>query len=208
MTFISSRSQIIGLVDPTLFWKSNIKGAEKTRELTDGFRYISRSRSFAIQSSASPTKKRHRSSRVFAVEKKALGIRYPHRQQQVNTEDEGDTTKRVSNSLWLTLVIICRLTDYLLSVCRARAVTAMGTMSASLPGNRELPVSQYDLSTYWGRVRHAADISDPRWGHKVDLVVVELLRVWSCSASSFWCCSMLVGLESVLLLLWLTLCDT
>ncbi|KAJ5902556.1 hypothetical protein N7495_003084 [Penicillium taxi] len=35
-------------------------------------------------------------------------------------------------------------------------------MSASLPGNRDLPVSQYDLSTYWGRVRHAADISDPR----------------------------------------------
>ncbi|TAQ87849.1 hypothetical protein B7494_g3806 [Chlorociboria aeruginascens] len=35
-------------------------------------------------------------------------------------------------------------------------------MSASLPGNRELPASQYDLSTYWGRVRHSADISDPR----------------------------------------------
>ncbi|BDD61293.1 hypothetical protein MAP00_006349 [Monascus purpureus] len=35
-------------------------------------------------------------------------------------------------------------------------------MSASLPGNRDLPVSQYDLNTYWGRVRHAADISDPR----------------------------------------------
>ncbi|KAJ9404343.1 hypothetical protein DTO045G8_7952 [Paecilomyces variotii] len=35
-------------------------------------------------------------------------------------------------------------------------------MSSSLPGNRELPASQYDLSTYWGRVRQAADISDPR----------------------------------------------
>ncbi|KAL4796639.1 Tricarboxylate/iron carrier [Aspergillus venezuelensis] len=35
-------------------------------------------------------------------------------------------------------------------------------MSASLPGDRDLPSSQYDLSTYWGRVRHAADISDPR----------------------------------------------
>ncbi|KAF2431442.1 mitochondrial transporter fsf1 [Tothia fuscella] len=35
-------------------------------------------------------------------------------------------------------------------------------MSASLPGKRELPASQYDLSTYWGRVRHSADISDPR----------------------------------------------
>ncbi|KAI9050111.1 hypothetical protein LZ554_006252 [Drepanopeziza brunnea f. sp. 'monogermtubi'] len=35
-------------------------------------------------------------------------------------------------------------------------------MSASLPGGRELPASQYDLSTYWGRVRHSADISDPR----------------------------------------------
>ena len=35
-------------------------------------------------------------------------------------------------------------------------------MSASLPGNRDLPESRYDLNTYWGRVRHAADISDPR----------------------------------------------
>ncbi|KAJ5725056.1 Tricarboxylate/iron carrier [Penicillium malachiteum] len=35
-------------------------------------------------------------------------------------------------------------------------------MSASIPGKRDLPVSQYDLTTYWGRVRHAADISDPR----------------------------------------------
>ncbi|KAI9818627.1 MAG: hypothetical protein M1832_004401 [Thelocarpon impressellum] len=35
-------------------------------------------------------------------------------------------------------------------------------MSASLPGGRELPASRYDLSTYWGRVRHSADISDPR----------------------------------------------
>lgn len=39
---------------------------------------------------------------------------------------------------------------------------ARGAMTSSIPGNRELPASQYDLSTYWGRVRHAADISDPR----------------------------------------------
>ncbi|GAB7353177.1 hypothetical protein MBLNU459_g3705t1 [Dothideomycetes sp. NU459] len=35
-------------------------------------------------------------------------------------------------------------------------------MSASLPGSRDLPASQYDLSTYWGRVRHSADLADPR----------------------------------------------
>ncbi|KAH8673775.1 Tricarboxylate/iron carrier [Xylariales sp. PMI_506] len=35
-------------------------------------------------------------------------------------------------------------------------------MSASLPGNRELPESQYDLSTYWGRVQQTAGITDPR----------------------------------------------
>ncbi|TKA26591.1 hypothetical protein B0A50_04699 [Salinomyces thailandicus] len=35
-------------------------------------------------------------------------------------------------------------------------------MSASLPGNRDLPASRHDLSTYWGRVKHSADISDPR----------------------------------------------
>ncbi|KAB5523021.1 Tricarboxylate/iron carrier [Coniochaeta sp. 2T2.1] len=34
-------------------------------------------------------------------------------------------------------------------------------MSASIPGNRELPESQYDLGTYWGRVRHTASITDP-----------------------------------------------
>lgn len=35
-------------------------------------------------------------------------------------------------------------------------------MSASLPGSRELPASQYDLNTYWGRVKHTAGITDPR----------------------------------------------
>ncbi|KAI4123655.1 MAG: hypothetical protein LQ347_006071 [Umbilicaria vellea] len=35
-------------------------------------------------------------------------------------------------------------------------------MSASLPGSRDLPASQYDLNTYWGRVKQSAEISDPR----------------------------------------------
>ncbi|KAJ9628846.1 Sideroflexin FSF1 [Taxawa tesnikishii (nom. ined.)] len=35
-------------------------------------------------------------------------------------------------------------------------------MSASLPGSRDLPASQYDLSTYWGRVKHSAQLADPR----------------------------------------------
>ncbi|KAK1962898.1 tricarboxylate carrier [Colletotrichum sublineola] len=34
-------------------------------------------------------------------------------------------------------------------------------MSASLPGSRELPASQYDLGTYWGRVRHNMGLTDP-----------------------------------------------
>jgi tricarboxylate carrier len=34
-------------------------------------------------------------------------------------------------------------------------------MSSSLPGHRDLPASQYDLSTYWGRVRHAVGLTDP-----------------------------------------------
>ncbi|UNI13977.1 Sideroflexin FSF1 [Purpureocillium takamizusanense] len=34
-------------------------------------------------------------------------------------------------------------------------------MSSSLPGSRELPVSQYDLGTYMGRVRHSIGITDP-----------------------------------------------
>ncbi|KAI4286004.1 MAG: hypothetical protein L6R38_000231 [Xanthoria sp. 2 TBL-2021] len=35
-------------------------------------------------------------------------------------------------------------------------------MSASLPGKRDLPASQYNLDTYWGRVRQSADLADPR----------------------------------------------
>ncbi|KAF2216225.1 hypothetical protein CERZMDRAFT_109175 [Cercospora zeae-maydis SCOH1-5] len=35
-------------------------------------------------------------------------------------------------------------------------------MSSALPGSRDLPASRHDLSTYWGRVKHSADISDPR----------------------------------------------
>lgn len=34
-------------------------------------------------------------------------------------------------------------------------------MASSVPGPVPLPPSRYDLSTYWGRVRHCADISDP-----------------------------------------------
>ncbi|KAH7374791.1 tricarboxylate carrier [Plectosphaerella cucumerina] len=34
-------------------------------------------------------------------------------------------------------------------------------MSSSLPGSRQLPASQYDLSTYWGRVQHAVGLTDP-----------------------------------------------
>ncbi|CAN6607386.1 sideroflexin Fsf1p [Trichomonascus vanleenenianus] len=35
-------------------------------------------------------------------------------------------------------------------------------MASSVPGLRSLPESRYDLSTYWGRVRHCAEVSDPR----------------------------------------------
>ncbi|ANB11956.1 Fsf1p [Sugiyamaella lignohabitans] len=35
-------------------------------------------------------------------------------------------------------------------------------MASSVPGNRPLPESRYDLSTYMGRVRHCAEVSDPR----------------------------------------------
>ncbi|PSK51751.1 hypothetical protein B9Z65_3018 [Elsinoe australis] len=35
-------------------------------------------------------------------------------------------------------------------------------MSSSLPGSRDLPSSEYNLDTYWGRVKESAKISDPR----------------------------------------------
>lgn len=34
-------------------------------------------------------------------------------------------------------------------------------MASSIPGPIELPDSNYDLTTYWGRVKHCAGISDP-----------------------------------------------
>lgn len=34
-------------------------------------------------------------------------------------------------------------------------------MASSVPGPRPLPESRYDLSTYWGRIKHCAEISDP-----------------------------------------------
>ena len=34
-------------------------------------------------------------------------------------------------------------------------------MASSVPGPVNLPHSKYDLSTYWGRVKHCAEISDP-----------------------------------------------
>lgn len=34
-------------------------------------------------------------------------------------------------------------------------------MASSVTGPVELPASKYDLSTYWGRVKHCAEISDP-----------------------------------------------
>ncbi|KAF3481065.1 sideroflexin-5 [Arthroderma uncinatum] len=34
--------------------------------------------------------------------------------------------------------------------------------STSSSGNRDLPASKYDLSTYWGRVRQSAELCDPR----------------------------------------------
>jgi hypothetical protein len=45
---------------------------------------------------------------------------------------------------------------------RPRIVLAVA-MSSSIPGPRDLPVSRHDLSTYWGRVLHSADLCDPRY---------------------------------------------
>ncbi|KAK9461090.1 Tricarboxylate/iron carrier [Lipomyces oligophaga] len=35
-------------------------------------------------------------------------------------------------------------------------------MASAIPGPRNLPESAYDLDTYWGRVLHSAEVSDPR----------------------------------------------
>lgn len=35
-------------------------------------------------------------------------------------------------------------------------------MASSVPGIRSLPDSAYNLDTYWGRVKHCAEVSDPR----------------------------------------------
>lgn len=56
------------------------------------------------------------------------------------------------------LIIICRVFLKLTLKDTERRVL----MSSSLPGSRDLPASRHDLSTYWGRVKHSADIADPR----------------------------------------------
>lgn len=48
-------------------------------------------------------------------------------------------------------------------------------MSSSLPGNRELPESRYDLSTYWGRVRQTLAITDTRYVANVSGVIYSCL---------------------------------
>lgn len=35
-------------------------------------------------------------------------------------------------------------------------------MASAVPGIRQLPDSRHDLNTYWGRVKHCAELSDPR----------------------------------------------
>lgn len=40
---------------------------------------------------------------------------------------------------------------------------------------RELPLSQYNLNTYLGRVRHAADLTDPRYVRRNIIVLTSSL---------------------------------
>lgn len=58
-------------------------------------------------------------------------------------------------------------------------------MSASLPGNRDLPVSQYDLSTYIGRVKHAIDLTDPRYFFLLLLSSTYTILVYSLMQNFF-----------------------
>lgn len=44
---------------------------------------------------------------------------------------------------------------------RIETVSRLEAMSTQTM--RELPLSQYNLNTYLGRVRHAADLTDPRY---------------------------------------------
>jgi sideroflexin-5 len=64
----------------------------------------------------------------------------------------------------------------------------LAAMSSLLPGSRELPRSQYNLDTYWGRVRESAGISDPRSvsrGFRAwrDVLRIHIRRGWSYSHS-------------------------
>ena len=82
----------------------------------------------------------------------ALRLIYPH-------EAEAPTASPLySTALDCFSKYLCPLN------CRRAADLQPGhlAMTSSLPGNRDLPVSQFDLSTYWGRVQHSANISDPR----------------------------------------------
>lgn len=43
-----------------------------------------------------------------------------------------------------------------------KAYTPHTVMASSVPGSKPLPESRHDLDTYWGRVKHCAEVSDPR----------------------------------------------
>lgn len=73
-----------------------------------------------------------------------------------------------SSSLSLRLSLYSILSS-LYSILFYSLSSVLSAMSSSIPGYRDLPASQYDLSTYWGRVLHSADLCDPRYGISLSL---------------------------------------
>ncbi|KAL8745210.1 MAG: hypothetical protein Q9190_002643 [Brigantiaea leucoxantha] len=70
-------------------------------------------------------------------------------------------------------------------------------MSASLPGNRTLPVSQYDLNTYWGRVKQSAEIADPsaNANKSTPLATSTIVKSYFLAVSAS--CSVALGLNAI-----------
>lgn len=86
--------------------------------------------------------------------------RHPQTRQRFSRLDLTALPRRLPLRRDLATAIICSPTRS--SIAAESTPPRRSTMSSSLPGSRQLPASQYDLSTYWGRVQHAVGLTDPR----------------------------------------------
>jgi len=74
----------------------------------------------------------------------------------------GHLPSRIASAALASADLAIKSSPYSFHRSAASINRLQGNMSASLPGHRDLPDSQYNLNTYLGRVKQSAEIADPR----------------------------------------------